>query len=404
MLSRRRFLQASSLVSLSPLLPSILSNTARAAGADADAKVLVVIQLDGGNDGLNTVVPYADDAYGRARDKLRLETAELHKLDDHMALHRAMKAAKELYDEGRLCIVQGVGYPNPDRSHFRSMKIWQTASFDDAAHDAYGWLGKALDWRTQHAGGRRAADAIYVGEDQTPVALWGRRSSATALAQADDLHLTLDPVAGAERAAADDTLAQFVSREVLSAYAAADEFAEQQRTRGRASAKSEYPDTQLGNHLKLVSELLKSGSEGRVFYTSQSGYDTHSVQAYTHYRLLRDFSAATKAFLDDMKAAGLDDRVVLMAFSEFGRRVAENDSQGTDHGTAGPVFLAGAPVAGGLVGSAPDLTQLEDGDLKMQIDFRQVYAALLDDWLEIDSRAVLGQSFEKPRVLSKSLS
>ena len=141
MLSRRRFLQASSLLSLSPVLPAIFSNTARAAAAAPDDRVLVVIQLDGGNDGLNTVVPYADDAYGRARDKLRLETSKLHKLDDHMALHPNMRGAKELFDDSRLSIVQGVSYPNPDRSHFRGMAIWQTAKFDDAQHRAYGWLG-----------------------------------------------------------------------------------------------------------------------------------------------------------------------------------------------------------------------------------------------------------------------
>jgi len=399
MLSRRRFLQASSLVSLSPLLPSVFSNTARAAAAAPDARALVVIQLDGGNDGINTVVPYADDEYGRARDKLRLDKHELHKLDDRLALHRSMKGAKELFDDERLCVVQGVGYPNPDRSHFRSMRIWQTASFDDDKHDGYGWLGGALDqWATQLKDDA-IANAIYVGEQATPVALWGRRSSATALTSADDLKLALEirPTPSADKQQG-SAVAQFVSKQVLSAYATADEFARRQA--GQPAGAAEYPDTTLGSQLKLVAQLLKGGARSRLFYAIQAGYDTHSAQIYTHSTLLRDFSRALKSFLDDLKAAKLDDRVVVLAFSEFGRRVKENDSQGTDHGTAGPVFLAGTPVKGGLVGAAPDLANLDDGDLKMQIDFRQVYATLLDDWLGVDPKSVLGGSFEKVAILA----
>ncbi len=402
MLSRRKFLQASSLVSLSPILPSILGNTARAAAAEPDARALVVVQLDGGNDGINTVVPYADDGYGRARVKLRLENDKLHKLDDRVALHPRMNDAKELFDDGRLCIVQGVGYPNPDRSHFRSMRIWQTASFDDDRHDAYGWLGGALDqWAlTQKEGA--VANAIYVGEQETPVALWSRRSVATALTATEDLRLTLPmetapgPANGQRSSSA---LEQFVSKQVLSAYEAAGEFTRRQSAQPIGGG-SDYPDTELASQLKLVSQLLQSGVNSRVFYTTQSGYDTHSAQLYKHSRLLREFAGALKAFCDDLKSAKLDDRVIVLAFSEFGRRVKENDSHGTDHGTAGPVFLAGTPVKGGLLGAAPDLANLDGGDLKMQIDFRQVYAAILDDWLEVDSKSVLGESFEKVGVLA----
>ena len=196
MLSRRKFiLHSSSLVSLSPLVPTMLWRAAQAATPQADAKVLVVIQLDGGNDGLNTVVPYGDDAYAKARVKLRLETRELHKLDDHVGLHPRMKSAKALFDDGRLAIVQGVGYPNPDKSHFRSMRIWQTASMDDAAHNSYGWLGQALDRspaRQQRRGGgdlrRRGANAggpmgPPLGSDG---ALSARRSDAHAAAALRD--------------------------------------------------------------------------------------------------------------------------------------------------------------------------------------------------------------------------
>ena len=262
MFTRRRFLGAGSLLSLSPILPSILANTARAATAEADGRVLVVVQLGGGNDGLNTVVPYADDGYARAADKLRLKTGELHKLDDHVGLHPRMRPAKELFDDGRLSIVQNVGYPNPDRSHFRSMAIWQTTQFDDARHNEYGWLGRALDLGRSRPGA--AADAVFVGREQTPVALWGRRSSATALATPDDLQLA----AGLKPSAAagppnDSAIDQFVTTQVLSAYTAADEFASSQSNRP-AAAQPNYPTTQLAGDLRVISQLLQSGAPSRL--------------------------------------------------------------------------------------------------------------------------------------------
>jgi uncharacterized protein (DUF1501 family) len=386
MLSRRRFiLHSSSLISLSPLVPTMLCRAAQAAPLEADGKVLVVIQLDGGNDGLNTVVPYADDGYTRARVKLRLETRELHKLDDRVGLHPRMKSAKALFDDGRLAIVQGVGYPNPDKSHFRSMRIWQTASMDDAAHNAYGWLGQALDRSTALRESGEAA-AIYVGEEQTPVALWGRRSAATALSRLDDLTLTRGAGPSMSTAATDKpttdsgSVDQFVTRQVLSAYAAAEQFRRHELAT-RQSHPSKYPDNALAGRLELIARLLKGGSRSRVFYTAQSGYDTHASQLQTQAELLGDLSSALKAFLDDLKEAKLDDRVLVLAFSEFGRRVEENDSQGTDHGTAGPVLLAGPSVKPGLHGRVPSLSDLVAGDLKSSIDFREVYSTVLGKWL-----------------------
>jgi uncharacterized protein (DUF1501 family) len=396
MLTRRAFLEHSALVSLSPLVPTVLGRAARAAGAEPDNRVLVVIQLDGGNDGLNTVAPYRDDAYARHRPQLRLETARLHKLNDQVALHPSMQAAKQLYDDGRLAIVQCVGYPNPDRSHFRSMRIWQTAQFDDEQHDGYGWLGQALDRKlAREDGGEQTA--VFVGEQETPVALWGRRSTAAALSRLEDIRLELDSHAilarepnGPAIPVADGGLQQFVTRQVLSAYAAAADLA---RASGATAASPPYPATRLGSQLKLVAQLLKSGSRARVFYTIQSGYDTHAAQLDTHAQLLREFSTALGTLLDDLRAVHLEDRVVVLAFSEFGRRVQENDSRGTDHGTAGPVFVAGAPVRGGLIGPAPDLSDLEDGDLKTKVDFRQVYASLLENWLGVRPADVLGGEF-----------
>jgi uncharacterized protein (DUF1501 family) len=386
MLSRRRFiLQSSSLISLSPLVPTMLCQAAQAAPLQSDGRVLVVIQLDGGNDGINTVVPYADDGYAKARVKLRLETHELHKLDDHVGLHPRMRSAKALFDDGRLAILQGVGYPNPDKSHFRSMRIWQTASMDDAAHNSYGWLGQALDRSAAERDSGEAA-AIYVGEEQTPVALWGRRSAATTLSRLDDLTLTRGAgqaiaASPAELSAMEaGSLQQFVTRQVLSAYAAAEQFRRQDLAT-RQSHPSKYPENALAGRLELIARLLKSGSRSRVFYTAQSGYDTHASQSQTQAELLGELSSALKAFLDDLKEAKLDDRVLVLAFSEFGRRVEENDSQGTDHGTAGPVLLAGPGVKPGLHGRPPSLSDLVAGDLKSSIDFREVYSTVLDKWL-----------------------
>jgi uncharacterized protein (DUF1501 family) len=387
MLSRREFLRTSSLVSLSPLVPTAWARLAQAAVAAPDAKALIVIQLDGGNDGLNTVVPFADDGYLQSRDKLRLEPGRLHRLDDRTALHESMKAAKGLFDDGRLAIVQGVGYPNPDRSHFRSMRIWQTASFDDAAHNQYGWIGRALD--DAHIESSNEAGAIYVGHEEVPVSLWGRRSIAAAISRADDLKLALPLRApsGSETRAA--SLQQFVTQQLDTSYAAVKRFEKSAATSSTAS----YPNSQLATRLKLIAQLLRSGSQARVFYTQQSGYDTHAAQIYTHAGLLRELSDALKAFLDDLRGSELSDRVIVLAFSEFGRRVAENASAGTDHGAAGPVLLAGTAVHGGLHGQPPNLTDLDAGDVKSTTDFRQIYATLLDQWLDVPSVRVLGEEF-----------
>jgi uncharacterized protein (DUF1501 family) len=403
MLSRRAFLRRTSLVSLYPLVPTALGRVAQAAAPIADSKILVVIQLDGGNDGINTVVPYGDDAYGRNRDALRLDTDKLHKLNDHIGLHPQMRAAKELYDDGRLTIVQGVGYPNPNRSHFQSMRIWQTARIDEAEHNSYGWLGRALDLRRNEQPSGEPA-AIYAGSDEVPIALWGRRAEAISLSSLDDLKLPFDAAQittatdDAAFASSGDALNVFVTRQVLSAYAAAD----QAQTLFKSSASTssiKYPSTQLGTNLQLISQIIQSGADARVYHTLQGGYDTHAAQLYTHARLLSEFSDGLKAFLDDLKDKGLDDRVAVLAFSEFGRRLKENSSQGTDHGAAGPVFVAGRKTVGGLVGSTPNLADLDDGDLKMGIDLREIYTAILEDWLGVGARSVLGGTFGKAMLL-----
>ena len=386
--SRRRFLDATlkslPVIALAPEVPGFLAQTARAGGPQKDGRVLVVIQLDGGNDGINTVVPFGDEGYAKHRQELRIPTDRVLKVTQSVGLHPAMRGAAKLLDSGRLAIVQGVGYPNPDRSHFASMAIWQTARLDRLEHGGLGWLGRGLDVDSAPAG---QSGAVYVGSGSPPVALRGRRSATTALERLDDLRLepgVAKPGKLPEERPGDGDLAAFVRRSALDAYSTADRMAELAR-----SSKQEglYPDTALAQKLALVAQLLKGGFAARVYYTAQSGYDTHAGQGPMHASLLSELSGALLAFLDDLSGAKLADRVTVLCVSEFGRRVAENGSAGTDHGTAAPVFLAGPGVKSGLVGTTPSLSDLEDGDIKMAIDFRRVYVSVLEGWLGVASKA-----------------
>ncbi|HEY7330714.1 MAG TPA: DUF1501 domain-containing protein [Gemmataceae bacterium] len=395
MISRRTFLQSSALVSLVPTVPSFLAQTARAASPQQDSRVLVVIQLDGGNDGINTVVPFQDEGYAKYRKSLRLAPGDLIKINDRVGLHPALRATRRLLDSGRLAIVQGVGYPNPNRSHFESMAIWHTARLKPAK-DNSGWLGHALDGA--HAPADGSPDSALIGLGSPPQALRGERSLCAALAHLDDLVLSgaIDPRRAILPWPTAGDVKAFVSRSMLDAYTTA------ARLKDAASAKDAgvaYPATGLSDRLRLIARLLKAGFGTRVYYTVQAGYDTHYSQSPQHANLLDELGGALYAFLEDLKSAKLDERVLVLVFSEFGRRVAENGSLGTDHGTAGPVLLAGPRVKPGLVGETPSLLDLQEGDLKMGLDFRQVYATILDRWLGCSGAHVLGDHFELLPVL-----
>jgi uncharacterized protein (DUF1501 family) len=352
----------------------------------------VVVQLDGGNDGINTVVPYQDEAYGRYRKVLKLDPDKVCKLSGGVGLHPSMRRMADLAQDGRMAIVQGVGYPNPDRSHFSSMAVWQTGRLE---RDGNGWLGRALDAKASKIEG---AGAVYVGDRSLPPALVGRRTVTASFADASDLELTLPVSRGSAVAGTgQEDLAAFVGKTVTSAYATAAELSAATERGTDASAK--YPASALGKQMGLVSRSIKAGAQARVYYLIQPNYDTHALQLPAQAELLGELSRAVRAFLDDLANAKLAGRVVLMAFSEFGRRPAENDSLGTDHGTAGPVFVAGSPVRGGLVGATPKLGELVDGDLKWSTDFRSVYASLIDGWLGLDADTVLGSRFERLPLL-----
>src|SRR5262249_4907012 len=335
---------------------------------------------------INTVVPFKDEGYAKYRKVLRLPADRLHKIDKEVGLHPAMGAAAKLLEGGRLAIVQGVSYPNPSRSHFKSMAIWHSANVNlpkedivDAESKAiYGWIGQALD------GGRKPEDgspgAVFIGDGAMPTALRSRRSVASALTRPEDLVLNSALGRGLQTAPQSVTesergkdLAAFVARSTLDAYATSERMANMLRSKDSGAT---HPSTGLASRLRVIARLLKAGGGTRVYYTSQGGYDLHYAQQFPHADLLAEFSGALRAFLDDLAAAGMAERVAVLCFSEFGRRVAENGSQGTDHGTAGPVFVAGAAVKAGLIAAMPKLLDLQDGDLKMSVDFRRVYAGV----------------------------
>jgi uncharacterized protein (DUF1501 family) len=399
MLCRRDFLRHSSLIALAPVVPGFLARTARAAEAKRDARVLVVIQLNGGNDGINTVVPFADEGYAKHRKALRLRREQLIKVNDRVGLHPALGDVAKLLEAGRLAVIQGVGYPNPSRSHFQSMAIWHTARFDiedspgEVLCNRFGWIGRALD---SAKAARGTAGAVYVGAGTLPAAVRARHAMVSSLSDPKDFVLASEMKAKSPAPArgAREDLAAFVRRSALDAYATADRMAEVMRA-GNGPAR--YPATQLAADLRLIARLIKANTGTRVFYACQPGYDTHSGQANTHYALLNELAGALKALHDDLGASGLADRVAVMAFSEFGRTVAENGSAGTDHGTAGPVFVVGPKLTGPLVGDTPNLTDLDPkhGDLRVGLDFRRAYATFLDDWLGLSAEAALGQKFER---------
>ncbi len=394
MQTRRDFLKTSAgatLVASSASLPGFLASTAGAATIGRDERILVVVQLSGGNDGLNTVVPYEDDRYHALRPTLRVDKGSVHKLDDALGLHPSMSAMKGLYDDGQLGVVMNVGYPNPNRSHFRAMDIWHTARPEQDDIET-GWLGRAADAQ------RDAAYCMHLANEPLPLSLHAERVSVPSIADIEAFRLRdggLDIAAAVRerrRGAAEDLL--FVQR---TAVAACDQA---RRLEGLADgAHGDYPAYELASRLSQISRLIGAGFPTRVYYTSLGGFDTHARQELTHPALLTELSESIGAFYRDLTARGEADRVLLLTFSEFGRRVGENAGRGTDHGAAAPMMLAGPACRSGIIGSPPDLTDLDQGDLRHRVDFRSIYADVLDRWLGVPSKVVLGQATTGPRVV-----
>jgi uncharacterized protein (DUF1501 family) len=358
-------------------------------------RVLVVINFQGGNDGLNTVVPFASPDYYRFRPTLGVPQSDVLRIDDTVGLNPVLAPLKKLYDAGSVAIVQGVGYPDPDHSHFRSTEIWQTAA--PGKYEPTGWLGRYLD----DAGlpKQNLFNAVAIS-NVLPEALIARGTDVPAIDALRGYGLRSDRNSADREAFQEfvrDTTVPFNSP-FLAQVAEIEDHAQrgaQELPKLVAGYKSEatYPATPLGRSLALAAQIVGSKLGTRVLYVQHGSFDTHTTQKQTQERLLGDFANAIAAFYADLAAHGNDKRVLTMTFSEFGRRVAENASRGTDHGEAAPVFLIGGGVKGGLYGQHPDLAQLSMGNLAFTTDFRAVYATVLERWLGHRSAAIVGGSF-----------
>ncbi len=403
-ISRRTFLKSAALFSTLGVAPRFLLRTATGAATDAPGipgdRILVVVQLSGGNDGLNTVVPYGDDAYYRARPRLGLPKDRVLPLDDHIGFNSRMSALKGLYDDGRVAVLQNVGYPNPDRSHFRSMEIWHTASGADE-YRATGWIGRYFDNCCD--GSARPQVGVAVDAER-PQAFEGVRGLGIAFDRPDrygwmpgkgaDTEASFRRI-NAARTASNDTLA-FLHHTASNAILSAREVREAAE---RGGGDFRRPARGI-EALQTVAALIRGGLATRIYYVSFGGFDTHANQAGPHDNLLERFSQELARFQQTLRRDGTAPQVLTLVFSEFGRRVTENASGGTDHGTAAPLFLVGDGVRPGLRGTPPDLENLDEGDLRHAIDFRSVYAAVLEDWFHVDSKPVLEGAYPPASVIA----
>jgi uncharacterized protein (DUF1501 family) len=390
--TRRRFLAdvsasaaTAGLVSLAANTPLFLAESAAAGAEQKGETILVVVQLSGGNDGLNTVIPYQDDRYKKARPSLVQGAATVIKLKDDLALHTSLKGFGKLWEANQLAIVQGVGYPNPNRSHFESMDIWHTANLKQGDRTS-GWLGRTFD-KLKNDRPEQSSPGLHLGGEDQPLALAARdvpTPSSTSLHQfkrdtnkRESRRQTIESAVSAARPAENDLL-KFVATRSTAALKLSHHL--EQAAKDYATSVK-YPASPLAGKLKQVAQLIDAGLGNRVYYVTLDGFDTHSDQAGAHSGLLQQLGDALAAFAEDLQVHGHLDRVASLVFSEFGRRVQENSSRGTDHGAAAPLFVIGSQVKAGLIGKHPKLDDLDDGDLKFHTDFRAVYASLLTNWL-----------------------
>jgi uncharacterized protein (DUF1501 family) len=383
-MKRRDFLKTS-FVSLAAGagMPGFLGRTAEA--AIGKGKILVMVQLSGGNDALNTLVPYTNGAYYNARPTLAIGKKDLLTLNGDVGFNPALKPWMKLWDTGEIGLIQGVGYPNPNRSHFESMAIWHTA--DPKARDSEGWIGKIAE---------KYGDPFCATNfgNTTPAALRGADIILPSIASIDRFQLKINNEA---KPAFDLMLSEQLEGRAETMRGATKQMLSDmdkvQKGVSKYKSGAAYPEDKFAQSMRDVARMIAADVGPRVFYTSLGGFDTHAGQPEDHPELLNTLSSAVTAFRADLEAQGRADDVVVLVFSEFGRRLAENASAGTDHGKAGLMFAIGKGVKGGLYGAQPDLEKLDDGDPVMTTDFRQVYATALDKWLNIPSRDILGSSF-----------
>lgn len=411
--TRRLFLQRGmTLLAAGATVPAFLDQTVHAlanpldgartqAPSGKDGKILVVVQLAGGNDGLSTVIPYADDLYHKARPGLAHAAKLVHKLDDHVALHPALKPLMGMVEKGRLSVIQGVGYPNPNRSHFRSMDIWHTA--EPVRQARYGWVGRYFD---SACAGAEPHFGVNIGET-LPLAMQGEKFTPVSFERIESYaYKGPDPEgynkvnrlesSGVKPTSGGGAL-DFLHRTAMDARLSSDQIRDATK---KYKGGGGYPDNEFGKGLRTIAAMIGGGLSTRVYYVSLGGFDTHITQRGKHDQLMEQLAKGLASFWSDMKEQGNADRVLMMTFSEFGRRVAQNDSAGTDHGAAAPMLLIGPGLASPVVGKHPSLkpADLDEGDLRFHTDFRTVYAAVLEQWLETKSAPILGSTFEPLKV------
>jgi len=371
------------------------------------SKVLVIVQLAGGNDGLNTVVPYGDGSYYQARSAIGIKPEQVLHLNGQIGLHPSMTAMSDLYKQGKLAVLLGLGYPNPNRSHFRSIEIWQTASPDRIIDT--GWLGRYLDLASSpNSADGNLFPAVNV-DPILPKTLSAQKVIVPSVYDVNQFRFATDAHYQHDHKCQLDAfnkiysdfnlqrpeidLLRNVGQDTLQAsdylYSAVKSY----------QGNVKYPDSGFARSLKFIAQMIVAGVSATIYNISLAGFDTHANQQNTQARLLQQLSEGIAAFQQDLEQHRLDQDVLLMTFSEFGRRVAQNNGNGTDHGTAAPHFVVGSSVKGGIYGEYPSLTNLDSGDLKYKLDFRNLYATVLDRWLKADSREVLGGKFDELRFV-----
>lgn len=391
-MKRREFIKQTSLASSVVFVPNFVNAFDGILQPSLGHKKLVIIQLDGGNDGLNTIVPFRDDIYYKSRPTLAIKGNDLIKATDELGFHSSLKPLKQLYDKGYVSIINNVGYPNPNRSHFRSMDIWQTASNTKSLTS--GWIGRYLD-----VYGNKPYDAIQVDESLS-LAMKGETLSAIATNDAKRLFRTSQEPYFKQiiKHNNDSHLSEhnlgYLYKTLIAAESSAKHIYETSRT---FSSKQTYPNSNFAKQLKTTAEFINSGLETKVYYTSLSGFDTHANQINTQSRLLSQYAEALESFVNDLKRKGTFKDTLILTFSEFGRRVKQNAANGTDHGTANNVFIIGENLkAQGFYNELASLNDLDDnGDLKFEVDFRTIYATILNKWLNVDDEKILNHSFEQ---------
>lgn len=391
-ISRRKFIGQSALATAGGLMvPMFLKGfDGRNTLFNNSNNKLVIIQFSGGNDGLNTVVPYQNDIYYQQRPNIAIKKSEVLKLTDELGFHPALQPLQKLYDNGELSIINNVGYPNPDRSHFRSMDIWHTAS-DASEYLSTGWLGRYLDQNN------KSNHQALEMDDTLSLALKGMEHSGFATSDPKRLQRTVKtPIIKAltkhHHEHEHEENVAYLYQTLANTVSSSDYLFEKAKTQ---SSKQDYPKNQLGKSLKQTAELIISGSDTQIYYVTLNGFDTHANQIMSHERLLKAYAQAIAAFVKDLKQYNQWNDTMIMTFSEFGRRVKENGSRGTDHGTAGNLYLMGGKLKkAGFYNGAPNLSNLDKGDLIHSMDFRRVYATLLNKWLKVDDQTILNKQFK----------